>query len=149
MKLTKKRIANSLIALIVLSAGVALGQDRIIRIARLAWIEGEVNYQKSTDEKDRWFEATANLPLDVKDQIYTGADGRAEVQFTAGNVVRIDHDSNMRIVELADLTTRLSLPVGQATVRVTNLDPRRLQLIDAASAGSSDPIQIEISTPVI
>jgi len=149
MKLTKKWSAVSLTALLLAFAGAAVAQDRIIRIARLGYVEGEVNYQKSTDEKDRWFEATANLPLDARDQLYTGADGRAEVQFTAGNVVRIDHETNIRIVELADLTTRLALPVGQATVCVTNLDPRRLQLIDAASAGSNDPIRVEISTPVI
>ena len=149
MKLTKNRLAIFLTALILTCAGAVMGQDRIVRIARLAFIEGEVNYQKSTDEKDRWYEATANLPLDLSDQIYTGADGRAEVQFTAGNVVRVDHNTNLRIIELGDLTTRLSLPIGQATIRVTNLDPRRLQIIDASSAGSSNPIQVEISTPVV
>ena len=92
MRLRSPNKAVSLMFLVILMAVAvfALGSRDS---HRSPWsVEGEVNYQRSTDEKDKWYEGTTNLPLDVLDQIFTGGDGRAEIQLTASNVVRIDHE---------------------------------------------------------
>ena len=149
MRLRTPNRAVSLTLLVILMAVAAFAQDRVIRIARLGLVEGEVNYQRSTDEKDKWYEGTTNLPLDVLDQIFTGGDGRAEIQLTASNVVRIDHETNLKLAGLDPTSIRLSLSIGTATFRITNLDPRRLQIVDADSAGSQSAIFFEVATPVV
>ena len=149
MRLRSPYIAVSFSILAILMTIAGMAQDRVIRIARLGLVEGEVNYQRSTDEKDKWYEATTNLPLDLLDQIYTGGDGRAEVQLTASNVARLNHETNLKLAELDPTSIRLSLSIGTATFRITNLDPRRLQIIDANSSDSDNSIFFEVATPLV
>lgn len=140
------------IALLALIA-FAQASDRLIRVARLSLIEGEVNYQRAEDgdddgRRDEWYEATANLPLDERNQLYTGSDGRAEIQLMGGNIIRINRNTNLRFLEFNTATMQFALPVGTATVRIESLDRRRLQIVNANSVDDSEPIYFEIDTPL-
>lgn len=121
--------------------------DRLIRIARLSLTEGQVDYQRAQDARDEWFEATANLPLDERDQVFTGEDGRAEIQLTGGNVIRLNRRTNLQISEFNTTHMQFALPVGTATIRIESLDRRRLQIVNANSVDDDQPIYFEISTP--
>src|SRR5262245_949545 len=108
-------------------SAVVLADDPIIHVARVSLIEGEVNYQRANDSKDDWFDATLNLPLDEGDQLYSGADGRAEIQLSSRNIVRINYNTNLRFTQFNTSIIRLALPVGTATFRIDSLDKRQFQ----------------------
>jgi hypothetical protein len=131
------------------SALPATAQERVLRVARVSLIEGDVNFQRSQDKRDEWFEATINLPLHENDQIYTGPNGRTEVQFTGGNLVRLSHDTNFRITQFNNATMQFALSIGTATFRIDNLDKRRLQTVDASQVDNDQPIYFEVDSPVV
>ncbi|MBX3276755.1 MAG: FecR domain-containing protein [Acidobacteria bacterium] len=136
-------------ALLLIYAGaVAQNPDRLIRVVRLSLTEGQVDYQRAQDSRDEWYEATANLPLDEGDQLFTGEDGRAELQLTGGNVIRINRRSNLQVSEFNTTHMQFALSVGAATIRIESLDPRRLQIVSLDAVGDNQPIYFEIATPV-
>ncbi|MEP7272338.1 MAG: DUF6600 domain-containing protein, partial [Acidobacteriota bacterium] len=138
------------IVLCLLAINVATSaQGRVVRIARVSLVEGEVNVQRAADKRDQWFEATANLPLDENDQLYTGRNGRAEVQLTGGNLVRLSHDTNLKLTQFNNATMQFALSIGTATFRIGNLDRRKLQTVDASEADNDQPIYFEVDSPVI
>ncbi|HZN11494.1 MAG TPA: DUF6600 domain-containing protein [Blastocatellia bacterium] len=135
---------------VVLLAGLctlALADERIVHVARISVIEGEVNYQRAGDGRADWFDATVNMPLDENDQVYTGASGRAEIQFLGRNLARVDRDTNLRIIQFNPGTVQLALSIGTATIRVESLDRRQFPTVDANAAASNDPIYFEVDTP--
>jgi hypothetical protein len=136
-----------LLALIALCSW-ALADGRIIHVARLSLIEGEVSYQRANDARDDWFDATINLPLDEGDQVFTG-NGRAEIQLTGRNIARLDRETNLKITQFNTGLTQLALSVGTATLRVESLDRRQFQIVDARDAGSDEPIYFEVDTPTV
>ncbi|MBO0723093.1 MAG: FecR domain-containing protein, partial [Blastocatellia bacterium] len=125
----------------------ALADDPIVQVARVSLIEGEVNIQRANDSPDDWFDATANLPLNEGDQLYSGPDGRAEIQLSSRNIVRINYNTNLRFTQFNTDTIHLALPVGTATFRIDSLDKRQSQSGDA-NAGNS-PVYFEIDTPTV
>ena len=136
--------------LLLASAGVA--QDRAIRVARVSLVEGDVNYQRAQDKRDEWFDATANLPLDENDQVYTSSNGRTEIQLTGGNLIRLNRDTNLRVSQFNNGTMQFALSIGSASFRIGSLDRRQLQLVDAKAPGAFDndqPIYFEVDTPVV
>ncbi|MBK6799796.1 MAG: FecR domain-containing protein [Acidobacteria bacterium] len=128
---------------------IVLADDRIFRVARISLIEGEVSYQRANDTQKDWYDATHNLPLDVSDQIYSGPNGRAEIQLSGRNLVRIDQNSNFRISQFNTGLIQLALPIGTATFRVDSLDRRQFQVVDATDVNSDDPVYFEVDTPVV
>ncbi len=142
------RLRRTLIPLLVLCS-LALAEGQIIHVARLSLIEGDVSYQRANNPQNDWFDATVNVPLDENDQVYTGRDGRAEIQLTGRNIVRLDHNTNLRITQFNTSTTQLALPVGKATFRIDSLDRRQFQIVDARAAADDEPIYFEVDTPSV
>src|SRR5690349_19643713 len=64
--------------LLALVAPQANTQSPILRVARISLIEGEVSYQRAGDSNKDWTDATLNMPLNERDQLYSGQTGRAE-----------------------------------------------------------------------
>src|SRR5262249_10655978 len=120
----------------------------IFRVARISLVEGEVSYQRANDSRKDWFDATLNLPLEENDQLYSGSDGRAEIQLSGHNVVRIDHDTNLRFTQFSSGAIQMALPVGSAYFRIDSLDKRKFDVIDANDPGINDPVYFEVDTPV-
>nr|HQH72202.1 FecR family protein [bacterium] len=89
------------------------------RVARIAYIEGPVTTQRTTD--DEWSDATLNLPLLVGDKLYTGAGGRAEVQLEDGIVLRLAGDTYIHFANLEDTMIRVGLLKGALDVNATKV----------------------------
>ncbi len=143
-----RRLAT--IALLVTAlCSLALADGRIFRVARISLIEGEVSYQRANDSKTDWFDATLNLPLDESDQLYSGPDGRAEIQLSGRNIVRIDRNTNLRFTQFNTGTVQFALPIGVAYFRVDSLDKRQFQVVDANDPGANDPVYFEVDTPTV
>lgn len=124
-------------------------QDRVVRVARVSLVEGDVNYQRSHDRRDEWFDATANLPLNENDQLFTGNDGRTEIQLTGGNLIRLSRNTNLKVSQFNNSTMQFALSGGTGTFRIGSLDRRQLQIVDASSADNNQPIYFEVDTPIV
>ncbi|MGH9800415.1 MAG: DUF6600 domain-containing protein, partial [Blastocatellia bacterium] len=146
--------AALLLSLLISIFTLAVAQDQIGRIARISLIEGEVSYQRVGDaQKDSaqkdWYDASLNLPLNERDQLYSGPVGRAEIQLSGRNLVRIDRNSNLRFSQFNTGTIQFALPVGTATFRVDSLDRRQFNVVDANDIGKDDPVYFEVDTPIV
>jgi Family of unknown function (DUF6600)/FecR protein len=140
----------AMVTIIILGVcSLVLADERIVRVARISLIEGEVSHQRARDSKKDWYEAAANLPLDESDQLYSGPDGRAEIQLSGRNIVRIDHNTNLRFTQFNTATIQLALAVGTATFRIDSLDRRQFQVVDANDSNMDDPVFFEVDTPVV
>ncbi len=128
---------------------LALADGRVFRVARISLIEGEVSHQRANDSKKDWFDATLNLPLDESDQLYSGPNGRAEIQLSGRNLVRIDRNTNLRFTQFNTGAVQLALPVGTAYFRIDSLDKRQFQVVDANDPGINDPVYFEVDTPAV
>ncbi|HMY72129.1 MAG TPA: FecR domain-containing protein, partial [Blastocatellia bacterium] len=149
--LDRRRTARAALFLTILVSlfTLAVAQDQIIRIARISLVEGEVSYQRAADSNKEWFDATPNLPINERDQLYSGPSGRAEIQLSGRNLVRIDRNTNLRFTQFNTATTQFAVPVGTATFRVDSLDRRQFQIVDANDAGKDDPVYFEVDTPIV
>src|SRR5215470_10347143 len=143
-----QRMATAGLFLVALCS-LALADDPIFRVARISLVEGEVSYQRANDSRKDWFDATLNQPLDESDQLYSGSDGRAEIQLSGRNMVRIDRDTNLRFTQFNTGVIQMSLPIGSAYFRINSLDKRQFQVVDANDAGVNDPVYFEVDTPMV
>ena len=89
--------------------GMAQSKD-YFRIARLSYLEGKVSFQH-TDEVD-WTAASINLALQPGDRIYTGENGRAEIEFDDGSVVRLAEKSDVEILAMKEDLIQLRVLIG-------------------------------------
>src|SRR5262249_56869941 len=103
----------------------------IFRVARISLVEGEVSYQRANDSRKDWFDATLNLPLEENDQLYSGSGGRSEIQLSGRNVVRIDHDTNLRFTQFSPRAIQIDLPINPAHFPIGRLDTSQHQLLAA------------------
>ncbi len=84
------------------------------RIARISYLEGSVTTQRTADED--WTDAALNLPLMVGDKIYTGVNGRVELQLEDEVVVRLGGDTYVHFANLEDTLTRIGVLKGTMSV---------------------------------
>jgi hypothetical protein len=150
-KFPRRRVRPVTTAALFLVAlcSLALADDPIFRVARVSLVEGEVNYQRANESGKDWFDATLNLPLEENDQIYSGSDGRAEIQLSGRNIVRIDIDTNLRFTQFNQGAIQMALPIGSAYFRIDSLDKRQFEVVDANDAGINDPVYFEVDTPTV
>ena len=153
-KLPRRRVCLAATAVMFLVAlcSLALADDPIFRVARIGLVDGEVSYQRSNSSGDSgkdWFDATLNLPLEENDQLYSGSDGRAEIQLSGRNVVRISRDTNLRFTQFSPGAIQMALPIGTAYFRIDSLDKRQSEVVDANDAGINDPLYFEVDTPTV
>jgi hypothetical protein len=103
---------------VVLAAPSAEAQDmkNFSRIVRLSYVEGHVSFQHSSDVD--WTAASVNLALQAGDRIYTGEDGRAEIEFDDGSVLRLAEKSDVEILALKDDFIQFRILLGLSTLTV-------------------------------
>jgi FecR protein len=92
-------------------------------IARLSLVNGEVSVRRG-DNGD-WVAAVANAPVGVNDHLATSASARAEVQFDAGNFLRLGANSEAQFAQLETNRYQIQLARGTAdfsVLRQTNAD---------------------------
>jgi Family of unknown function (DUF6600)/FecR protein len=103
---------------LALAAPSAEAQDMkdFNRIVRLSYVEGHVSFQHSSDVD--WTAASVNLALQTGDRIYTGEDGRAEIEFDDGSVLRLAEKTDVEILSLKDDFIQLRILLGLSTLTV-------------------------------
>ncbi len=97
--------------------------------ARIQRVDGEVAlnnglYENGSD--GQWVAATANTPFSVGDRIYTRDNSRASLAFTGRNFARLNPNSSLDVISLADRRTQLALRDGSAIFDVGYLQPNEL-----------------------
>ena len=97
-------------------------EESHVRIVRLSYVDG--NVQRASADSFGYENATLNTPLVERDQIRTGQDGYAEIQFEDGSTIRMAPFSQITFSELARLSsgatvTTADLDQGEAEFRVT------------------------------
>ncbi len=97
--------------------------------ARIQRVDGEVAlnnglYENGSD--GQWVTATANTPFSVGDRIYTRDNSRASLAFTGRNFARLNPNSSLDVISLADRRTQLALRDGSAIFDVGYLQPNEL-----------------------
>ena len=130
-----------MLGLLIVASGVvcmAWGQEPLDQaegpgrgVARISLMNGDVSVRRG--DSGEVVAAALNAPVVVEDQILTGADSRAEVQFDYANMLRLAAMSEVRISELENQRLQLQVARGLVTFRV---------LRDSRA-------QIEVSTPSV
>jgi hypothetical protein len=92
-----------------------------VRIVRLSFVEGDVQYQRGEED---WQAAPMNLPIQEGFRLATG-NGRAEIEFESGLIVRLADNSELDFTQLALLNGgRITqLTVVQGTI-IATANPR-------------------------
>jgi hypothetical protein len=132
---------RNLLRLLIVASGVvsmAWGQDQSGQeegpgrgVVRISLMNGDVSVRRG--DSGEVVAAALNAPLVVQDQLLTGPDSRAEVQFDWANMVRLASMSEVRFAELENQRYQLQVARGMVTFRV----------LRASNA------QVEISTPSV
>jgi len=115
-----RRIACFFVAtlLVSLSSAVLASDDAYMRLARLSYLEGNVSVQGSIDVD--WSAASINFPFEPGDRIYTGLDGRAEIEFDDGSVFRLAEETDLEILSLSEHLIQLRIMVGLTALTVSS-----------------------------
>jgi hypothetical protein len=113
-----RRSALNLICIGILLSGLAWAQDPEDNdgpgrgVARISLINGDVSIRRG-DSGD-WMAAAVNGPMVVYDQLLTGQNSRAEIQFDYANMLRLGPDTEVRLSELDN--KRYQVQVARGTV---------------------------------
>jgi hypothetical protein len=130
------RHQGALLAIALLCAGTGLAHaqstgddsaDPPSRVARLSWIAGDLGFLPAgaTD----WSDASVNRPLTTGDQLSSGDDARAELEF-GGATLRLDHATDVGLLDLNEQLAQIELTRGTLNVSVHHLDEGQSYEID-------------------
>jgi hypothetical protein len=118
-----KLAANAILLLFVFSlfgAAPARAEERYPDVARLSFVSGGVTYSRG-DDSDEWDDAVENVPLIGGDRIYAPSDGRAELELSSRNFVRLAPRSYLTTVNLSDDIKQFYLGEGTASFNIRRL----------------------------
>jgi hypothetical protein len=104
--------------------------DQYARMARISYLDGNVGFQHAGDTD--WSSAGLNLPLQIGDRIYTGRDGRVEIEFDDGSACRLAEGTDVEILTLSDDLTQIRILVGLSTLTVNSGIPYEIDTPAAA-----------------
>src|SRR4029077_17146389 len=90
------------------------------RVGRLAFIEGTVSFHD--DQQTDWSPAVFNTPLTSGDAIWTEPNARSELS-VAGTRVRMDNATQLDMLAIDDIETRLQIDRGRIDIKTFTLDP--------------------------
>ena len=107
----------ALVAAVCLLLAVPAFADSQARIVRLSYIDGDVRINRNVG--DGFEEAILNMPVVQGTRLYTGNDGRVEVEFENGSTVRLSGPSDLLFRQLTlrssgDKVSMLDLREGLA-----------------------------------
>ena len=118
-----------LFAFSLMAATPLPAQERYPAVARLSFVSGPVTYSRG-DDPDEWDDAIENVPLTIGDRIYAPEDGRAELQLSSGNFVRIAPRSLLSTLNLSDDIKQFYLGEGAASFHIRSLQSDEVIEID-------------------
>jgi len=126
--------------------------DSYLRISRISLIEGNASTQQSTDVD--WSAASINMPLEPGDRIYTGPDGKVEIEFDDGSFIRLAANTDLQVLSLKEDLIQLRILVGLSTLTVSsdvdyemntpaaafNAQHKGVYRFDVAESGDTDAV---------
>lgn len=120
----------------IATAGAAWAQpaqdDLPGRVGRVADLGGEL-FIAPQDKPDGWQSVGVNYPVASGDNLWVGTDGRAEIDFGAGQF-RLAGDSNIHLSRLDDRQFAVFVAQGRVQLRVRVLDPGETARVDTPNA---------------
>jgi hypothetical protein len=126
-------------ALLAVGAAAFAQSDPPSRVGRVSEIAGSV-FLASDDTDSSWQPIGINYPVTIGDSVWVSQDGRAEIDFGAGQV-RLSDEANVHFSQLDDRQFSAYLASGRAILRLRALDPGESAKLDTANA------QIDILRP--
>jgi len=121
MRRTSSLWFSVVVAAALLTAGITPARaqdpdDQKRGVARISVANGEVSVRRG--DAGEWVAAAVNAPLLTSDQISTGPNSRAEVQFDSGNALRIGGDAVVVLSQLEYNRYQMAVERGTVTFRV-------------------------------
>ena len=112
-------LRNTLLVLAVLITGSAYAdEDPPSRIARLAYLSGDVTFAPAGDND--WNQASINRPLTTGDRLLTEDNARAAMDIDGGDL-RIGDNTGFNFLNLDDRGTQIELSRGTLSWRVDSI----------------------------
>ena len=102
-------------------------------VARISFMEGGVSFSRGDDPED-WQPADLNIPMTLGDRVWTGDDGRVELQVHGGSVVRLASRTDLQALNLTGSMKQFSLSLGTASFQVRRLDDGEVFEVDTPNA---------------
>src|SRR6185369_2958304 len=93
-------------------------------VARISLMNGDVSVRRG--DSGEWVAGIINAPLLSDDRISTGPNSRAEVQFDAGNILRIGGSAEVRLTQLE--YTRYQMEIAHGTVSYVVIRPSNINV---------------------
>lgn len=118
------RFALRIFVVLCVVSGAALYADPGTRAARLASVEGTAQIFGPGETPDQAGPVQVNMPLLEGTQLRTGEDGRAEVQFEDGGVVRLTPNSQISLEKLGEKSTEIEVVQGLAYFELAGESPQ-------------------------
>jgi uncharacterized protein DUF6600/FecR-like protein len=140
IKLWPHGIILAVLVALIAGAGVALylrheqnvQAEALPNAARIQRVDGEVALSNNIDSQGndaadaQWVAASPNEPFSVGDRLYTRENSRASLAFSGRNFARLDPNTSLDALTLADGRTQLALRDGSALFDVGYLAPGEL-----------------------
>ena len=113
------------VALLPLAPGALAADDDDLprRVGRVADVGGEL-FLAPQDGPTDWAPIGINYPVTSGDNLWVGADGRAEIDYGGGQF-RLAGDTNLHVSRLDDRQLALFVAQGRVIVRLRVARPRR------------------------
>ena len=124
---------------LLLTAGMAVAQDPPSRVGRLSDVGGSV-FLAPDDTDSGWQPVGVNYPVTLGDNLWVSSDGRAEIDFGAGQI-RLANEANVHFSQLDDRQFSAFLAGGRAILRLRAIEPGETAKLDTPNA------QIDILRP--
>jgi hypothetical protein len=139
----RRWIGAALVAVALQVPAPLLADDEVAdlpsRVGRVSETAGEL-FLATQDRANEWAPIGLNYPITTGDNLWVSADGRAEIDFGAGQF-RMAGDTNLQLSALDDRQLVLFVASGRAIIRLRALDPGEIVRIDTPQT------QIEIDRP--
>lgn len=129
----------SAFALCVMPAPARAQEDPPARVGRIADIGGEV-FHAPEDRASDWATIGLNFPVTTGDNLWVAEDGRAEIDFGAGQI-RLGGATNVHVSRIDDRTVAFFVAQGSAILRLRVLDPGEVARVDTPNT------QVVLSRP--
>jgi hypothetical protein len=124
-------IATLFASLIPLGSTASFAQDPPSRVARIAFLQGNVSLQPAG--VNSWSEVPANYPMYSGDRIYADQGARAIVQAGSADV-RLWGGTDVTLTNLTDNYEQIGLAQGFVRVRIFTLNPGDVVEVDTPNA---------------
>jgi len=100
--------------------------DASTGVARISFLNGDVSVRRG--DSGEIIAASVNAPLVSQDILLTGSGATAEIQFDSANMIRLGHNSEVRLTELAYHRAQMQVANGTVTFRVLRDSDSRMEV---------------------